>query len=236
MKVIVDYYNVYYEYKTGGIEKIENDITQIIHEESEKSVDRIEYRLYGGWYEGRKITRDAQNLITETGRCYPKVRSPVGSEAKLKVNVQLAYSVLGDSEKNLIRTVRKKDQYKKINANSPKTYGCSRDDCYLKGIAGFFRNGYCTYDGCSIDSNEIIGSEREQKLIDTMMTSDIIYAGLISEDPVCVVSSDDDMVPAIRNLLSVGGEVIHIHTGARIKTPSYYIKKDTNKYNQSATK
>jgi hypothetical protein len=62
----------------------------------------------------------------------------------------------------------------------------------------------------------------QQKLVDTMITVDAIY--LAQSDPhlLCIVSSDDDLWPAIRTTVLLGRPTIHLHTKAGRRTPGYY--------------
>jgi uncharacterized LabA/DUF88 family protein len=64
----------------------------------------------------------------------------------------------------------------------------------------------------------------EQKLVDTMLAADLIYLCLQRDRKVAVVSSDDDMWPAIKTVLNLGMTVLHVHTSAGRRTPQFYTR------------
>jgi len=52
----------------------------------------------------------------------------------------------------------------------------------------------------------------EQKLVDTMLTADMIYLAQAGVKDVCLVSSDDDLWVGIRTAILLGANVTQIHT------------------------
>ena len=63
----------------------------------------------------------------------------------------------------------------------------------------------------------------EQKLVDTMLVSDLIFLATRGERDLVVVSSDDDIWPGIRTALQLGARVTQVHTGGR-ETPADYTR------------
>ena len=238
MYVLVDYANVKRLFRGKGLKAMVVGITEKVCELVSDTPSRLEFRLYGGWYQDQKPTHLAQSLVTEARAEFPILYTPLkgaGKQNRIRVLVELAYSMLIDPSHNLIRTVRERnDPHRSIKVNSPKTYGCTRTDCFLKGIAGFFRKGHCTHQSCRLTSSDLIGSKREQKLVDTMLSTDMVHASITSDTAIVLVSSDDDMVPAVRQSLLIGAKVIHLHTGARSQTPPYYIGTTFSNYQQAS--
>jgi uncharacterized LabA/DUF88 family protein len=61
-----------------------------------------------------------------------------------------------------------------------------------------------------------------------------VHISVATEDPVLVVTSDDDFVPAIRMALLAGRKVVQVHTGARRETPTHYVSPGTPEYIQTS--
>jgi hypothetical protein len=57
-----------------------------------------------------------------------------------------------------------------------------------------------------------------------MLTADAIFLATKGERKICVVSSDDDLLPAIRTALILGADVLHMHTKIGRRTASHYTK------------
>ena len=51
----------------------------------------------------------------------------------------------------------------------------------------------------------------EQKIVDTMLTCDLIYISEMDCNYLILVSSDDDFLPPIRTILSSGKTIYRIH-------------------------
>ncbi len=53
--------------------------------------------------------------------------------------------------------------------------------------------------------------QHEQKIVDTMLTCDLIYAARLSYDRIILISGDDDFLPPLRTALLRGATVFRIH-------------------------
>jgi uncharacterized LabA/DUF88 family protein len=60
-----------------------------------------------------------------------------------------------------------------------------------------------------------------QKLVDTMMTADIIHLAANGSTDICVISSDDDLWPGIKSALLLGRRVVHLRTHDRASAARY---------------
>jgi hypothetical protein len=71
-----------------------------------------------------------------------------------------------------------------------------------------------------------------QKLVDTMLSSDIIFLSF-EKSPIILVTSDDDFYPAILTGVSIGGQILHIETKDHDKEFDYKVllEKDKNYFN-----
>ena len=71
---------------------------------------------------------------------------------------------------------------------------------------------------------------KRTKLVDTMITADMINIA-INENELSIISSDDDFWPGIMTALHIGAKVFHILTKTRI-TANPYSSIITVNYNQ----
>jgi uncharacterized LabA/DUF88 family protein len=74
--------------------------------------------------------------------------------------------------------------------------------------------------------------KREQKLVDVMLACDLLH--LVETRPsefVVIVTSDQDLWPAIRQVFEKTTLVIHIHT-KRQQTPLYYSRSIGTRYTE----
>lgn len=65
----------------------------------------------------------------------------------------------------------------------------------------------------------------EQKLVDSMMATDLMSLHLSSQEELVVVSSDDDLWPSLRLLLHRGHTIYHVHTKPNRPTPTFYTQR-----------
>lgn len=186
----------------------------------------IQVRLYGGWYENNNITRKAQNLRIEIMRGFPTSATLSDNKTNVIVNVELALSLLVDVRKDLFNTFRRKGIPSGIGANHPNSIGCVDSSCPIINVYDFFNSGRCTR--CTTVRPENIIFRHEQKLVDTMLTTDLIDVA-ITNKKVCVVSSDDDLWPGILYSINKGAKVYHLLTKTTIP-PGHYSRTVTLNY------
>lgn len=91
MDIFVDYYNVSFKHRRSGlVDVVDRIVSAVVPDYLDSDDKRVDLRLYGGWYEGRKPTRDAQHLSQSVTENYP---SSIRSNSHFViVNVELAYS------------------------------------------------------------------------------------------------------------------------------------------------
>lgn len=238
MYVLVDYSNMR-GLGNRGLETKIGELTEAICTVLEAPPHRLNYRLYGGWYEEETLTQKAEEITIEIQDEYPKIYHPIPDpdgkkKARIRVKTDLAYSMLIDPNHHLVRTVRRRKTYRSVRVRSPKSNGCRRNDCFLKGIKGFFSKGRCTHRECDLKAHDLLSEKREQKLVDTMLSSDLLHLVSEGHDTVVLVTSDDDLIPAVRQALLNDVRIIHIHTGPHQQTPPHYVAPGLSNYIQTS--
>jgi uncharacterized LabA/DUF88 family protein len=78
-------------------------------------------------------------------------------------------------------------------------------------VREFFSSGKCPQPSCDRKLNQFI-LRSEQKLVDTMLVSDLVYLAHTGEPCVVILSSDDDMWPGMLLAMSYGMRVVHVGT------------------------
>lgn len=228
MIILVDYDNIDNNITRHGITNVINRIISKIDPSDVDISRRITVRLYGGWYEENRATQKAQTLNADISANYPNTAILSDSSTSVIINCEIAYSILADPTNHLFSTFRIKGIPSGLKASHPSSCGCSSTNCPIEIIHLFLKNGKCP--NCNTVKPSHIFYRGEQKLVDTMLTSDLIFS---AQSPVnlVVVSSDDDFWPGIKTTLSSGKKVIHIHTRARA-TPTDYTRTTKTNYIQ----
>jgi uncharacterized LabA/DUF88 family protein len=170
-------------------------------------------RVYGGWYEGTKITRLAEDLTVEIQRDFPKIiRLPTATSDHIavSVNVELAVALLQEPGHHLFNTYRRKGKPNNVRVKEPIEVGCTDPACVLPVMKKLLRTGYCPKPGCRVAVADLI-YRNEQKIVDTMLSCDLIHAANIGYNRVILISGDDDFLPPIRAILLRGAKVIRLH-------------------------
>ena len=74
----------------------------------------------------------------------------------------------------------------------------------------------------------------EQKLVDSMITIDLVHLAEATSQCLVVVSADDDLWPGIRFVLLRGAQVVHVVPRRGGSAPERYRRLKTGKYTQVA--
>lgn len=221
MNVLVDYDNILPPERSRGLVYLVERIIQAATSLRSATSNRVNLRLYGGWYDGNVPSRRAQALSAEVFRDFPRpVTLPGAAMASFNVNLELAYSLQIDPGRHLWHTYRRYGYVADIACRPPVAAGCVNAACPLTAMQAFISTRTCPEAGCTVTTADII-TRPQQKLVDTMLTADAIY--LAQNDPrlLCIVSSDDDLWPAIRTAVMLSRPIVHLHTTGH-RTPSYY--------------
>jgi len=207
--ICIDYDNLLPLQKQKGI-------LDIVTISLQKAADRIPYnckcdvRLYGGWYEGENLTRLSQDISSSIQNDFPKIIKIIKDDIsiEIKTSVELAQSLLAEPGHFLFNTYRRKGKPNNVRVEKKNELGCSSDTCFIDIAKKFIRTGKCPNSGCI---QEKLIYRHEQKLVDTMLTCDLMHLAEIENNLIILLSADDDFLPPIRSLLMKGKKTIRIH-------------------------
>jgi hypothetical protein len=173
MIILVDYDNIDDNLLRHGITHVINRIVSKIDFIDVDSSRRITIRLYGGWYEHNRITLKAQNLSADVAANFPNTALLSDNSTNVIVNCEMAFSILADPTNHLFNTFRTRGIPSGLNAKHPVDCGCSTPNCPIVAIHDFIKNKSCP--SCNSIKPKDIFYRGEQKLVDTMITSDLIF-------------------------------------------------------------
>lgn len=112
---------------------------------------------------------------------------------------------------------------------NPADIRCNNPDCPIKLVYDFFNSNKCPKGGCQHTSEDIL-YKKQQKLVDTMIASDIFFLCNYDNNPIFIVSSDDDMWPPIYSAILSKKTVFHIQTNDNNVTLNEYTKNINSGY------
>ena len=232
MYILVDYDNVDIPLRKNGVKNVLERIASTLCQHVPNLPQRFEFRLYGGWYDQTTMTRKAQDISAQLTRDFPNVFIPFPTyqtKISLVLQAELARALLVDPSNVLLHTFRERARPSGICAMLLS--GCLRPDCGLRHIKTLVEKGKCPEPGCVIKLENVL-IKREQKLVDVMLACDLLH--LVETRPsefVVIVTSDQDLWPAIRQVFEKTTLVIHIHT-KRQQTPLYYSRSIGTRYTE----
>lgn len=233
--VLVDFDNLSNEQRRLGLYPILLRISKSLAKYCAIEIPHfLNFRLYGGWYLGRNLTRKAQNLIQDINLNKNQtlsIPSDNGLVFKPRFRVALAYSLGSHPHKHLFSTLRRRHGCSKLRYKVSNNFNCSNQNCLIRMIDDALSTGKCVAKDCGRDLREILFQD-EQKLVDTMIVSDIIYYSCVCKKEVCLVSSDDDMWPGIISAVSLGGSVVHLKPQPEGDAYKFYAPFENSNYKQ----
>lgn len=224
LAIFIDYDNLLYHHRTSGILCTVTKALSQVPFDSATSRAKCDVRIYGGWYEGSAITRLAQDIAIELEKDFPAIiRIPTleGRHLPIPTNAELAVALLEEPGHHLFNTYRRKSKPANVRVETPTIVGCTDPDCLLPLVKKLLKTGRCQKPGCTVTPENLV-YRHEQKIVDAMLTCDLIRAASMAYDYLVLVSGDDDFVPAIRTTLLRGAVVIRLHpkpNGQRAQFP-----------------
>jgi len=152
-----------------------------------KGYSRIEAKLYGGWFQNDLPTRRCQEIqAAKKSFIFPGTHG-----VPLRINFSLAYTLESNISAKLYKTFRESKFTKRLLYKPT----ISPHDCDIELAVEVLNNRICSgHHGCGETDNVYAN---EQKLVDSMLVADLIYLASLNQTDVCLISSDDDMVPGI---------------------------------------
>lgn len=235
MHILVDYDNIHIPIRNNGVKYTLDRIASTLCMNVPNLPQRFVFRLYGGWYDLTTMTRQAQDISAQLTRDFPYVFTPLPTyqtNIPLILQAELARALLIDPGNDLLHTFRERARPSGLRAISPNLVGCSRPDCGLRHLKFLVDKERCPEPGCIIKIEDVL-IKKEQKLVDVMLASDLLY--LIEAQPsefVVVFTSDQDLWPAIRQALAKTNFVIHIQAKPLEHTPSHYSRSIGARYTE----
>lgn len=231
--IFIDYDNLEKPQKMAGLLDVITKVLMQVPIDITVSRVKCDVRVYGGWYDGTQITRLAQDVTVQIQQEFPKVlRFPISGERYLfvSVNVELAAALLQEPSHHLFNTFRRKGKPSNVRILEPNVVGCTDPDCILPLVKKVLKTGSCPKFGCAVTVDNLV-YRNEQKIVDTMLSCDLIHASKVGYDIVILVSGDDDFIPPLRTVLLQGTMAVRFHPKAncqRVAFPqgSQLIEKD----------
>jgi uncharacterized LabA/DUF88 family protein len=210
--ILVDYDNLLPSHKVAGLIDVATRVLMQLPKPATDERGMCEMRLYGGWYEGTTMTQLAQELSIAIQADFPyliRVPNQTGGITPISVNASLATSLIEEPAHYLFDTFRKKGKPKNVRVQNPQDVGCTNTNCTLPLLKKLLKNGSCPAAMCGISATDLV-YRSEQKIVDTMLTCDLLYSQHQRLDHVVLVSADDDFIPPIRTLLLRGTSIIRV--------------------------
>ena len=156
-------------------------------------------RLYGGWYQGNVYTQKASLLATYLQQI--DIFPIITNTGKVDGSVAIAEQQYG-LDFVWYNTFQKKAGLQKVLIDHTKeSQICSSNSgqCPVRILQKFIKNKerLCNNNGCTTKHQEIL-YRKEQKMIDTMMTCDVItYSSEPTVKAIYIASDDVDLFPCI---------------------------------------
>lgn len=201
--VIVDFNNVF----RGSITSITkqqyetffSDVIQRILSFSSEMPSEILIRLYGGWYESNNLTNNASDVLSkiELVDLFPIILNKNKIDGSIEIaNIQFGLNKIWYNtiqEKAGLPRLRIDENYQSDRCSLNKLL------CPVHILRKFVqkKQTICQNEGCSTVHNKVF-YRREQKMVDTMMTCDIIsYSSERNVSSVYVITDDVDLFPGM---------------------------------------
>lgn len=213
LAIFVDYDNLLHPQKSSGILYVVRRALLQTTLPTTSALGICDVRIYGGWYEETAITALAEKLTVEVGREFPTiVRVPTqrGKVLALNTTATLAVAMLEEPRFHLFNTYRRKARARNVRVQTPAAVGCTNCGCPLPMTKQLIETGSCPNSLCDIVSRELL-YRPEQKIVDTMLTCDMVYAPTQNYQQLILISGDDDFLPPLRTVVLRGTPVARFH-------------------------
>lgn len=223
--VLVDFDNLDFQTKRSGLAQLSTKIVNSVARVKSTFPDRCRIKLYGGWYEDETLSDQANNLIgqiEENSNALVVLWQTGRSQGKALVKLEMAFGLEVEPQRTLFNTLRTRAFSDRVYSNPFRLKRCQERDCPVAIVAKVFAEKRCSKDRCYTTPEDVF-KKTEQKLVDTMITADLIYLGT-PDNQLVLVSSDDDLWPGIQMALLRGAQVLQLHTRQRASTPRTYAR------------
>ena len=235
MVVLVDYDNVPELERNRGPVHVVTRIVDALGTALAGAAD-IRFRLYGGWFQGPTLSRRAQQIAPVLQANFPRplTLSPGVAPSPVTGRAELALALEAAPGKHLTHTYRDRSLPTNVRCAALPYLNCRTPGaCPIAPVHNFLRDAQCPEAGCAVDVAAVL-TKPEQKLVDTMLTADLLHIARTTGGAIGVVSADDDIWPGIQTALIYGAHIIHVHPIPGRTTPSHYATLATGQYTQSS--
>ena len=234
MIILIDYDNLDKLERQRGTLHVISRLLGVLGSRRQAWERRVDCRLYGGWLDEDASSRSAERLLPDLRRDFP-CSVPVtgaGGVQSVLVHVELARSLACDPAVVLTHTYRRRSFPRTLRCERAPFPGCATPSrCPVAGLDPFIRNGHCPVDDCPAEPRTVL-ARAEQKLVDSMLVVDLFHFAETTNQPLVVVSADDDLWPGIRFVLLRGAHVIHVMPRRGRGNGERYRNLETETYSQ----
>lgn len=238
MFVLIDYDNVPALHRSRGVEHVITRVLEPLGPAAFGPGEHLRVRLYGGWFEESSLTRVGQAVAADLSGFSPRAMTVVQGSTTVTVIVaaELADSLLVSPRRVLENTYRAKGTPRNLRCPHPPFPRCaSPSACPLSAVHALITSASCPFAGCLTELHEVI-TRAEQKLVDSMLTADIIHVAHSTETKIVVVSSDEDIWPGVLSAVTLGTTVYHVHPKPGRTIPVRYSAGMGSQYIELTTK
>jgi hypothetical protein len=210
---LIDFDNWYRATPSASIDAVLPHCINEVTRELVELADEASYvllRIYGGWFERGVLTAIGSDVAAASAAADPfplaigNPRRIVHGELQLVRHLSIAPHIeLGD-------TFRRRGGPPRLRLNgSPLPQGCleALDSCPARILQKFTKGPTrsCPVDSCPVTA-ETAFLTREQKMVDTMMTCDLLdYMTDSDVIAIAVVTADSDLLPPLVHARSLNG-------------------------------
>ena len=159
------------------------------------------------------MTKRAQELAVAISNDFPaiiRVPNQTGKIASFAANAELAVAMMEEPSHHLFGTYRRKGKPANLRVQQPAEVGCTDPACPLPMAKRLLKTGSCPISSCAVTAAELV-YRHEQKIVDTMLACDMVYAPTQDYNQLILVSGDDDFLPPLRTVLLRGTPVARFH-------------------------
>lgn len=227
--VLVDYDNAFPPNRGLSDDEIAVEVGRWLQELAARyaQVSTFEVRLYGGWYDDNDLSRHGSD-VARVMTLMPDFPMILHSGRVLRGGVSLAVNPISSSNRSpLLGTYRRRGSLPRIRSRQPFPDACAQTDatCPAAILRSFTKHSRreCPVDTCSISAAEAF-EVHEQKMVDTLLSTDILVAGGHQSvySIVVVVSGDSDFVPPLLAASVVASDVALVQLLPRAEEASDY--------------
>lgn len=212
--VLVDYDNVESSHRRAGPVNLARMLVAQLPFALISKYATVMVRLYGGWRVEAGPTIAAQKLVPDIQANSPTVVnvSGAGTSRQVKVTVELAHGPIGSRKIFEETLVRDRGLRKFRSIPVPWSQCANVGACGMQPFHQARFDTACSTSGCGTRLGDVLVRD-EQKMVDTLLVSDIAQQAVLLRAPdVVVVSSDVDIWPGVHLALQVGCEITQVHT------------------------